>query len=302
MGLKEKIGVYLLTSALALNGCTSSSQIKTLEDKVQNLEQKISRITAANDIRNVDELYQKMIEPTIRVELITSSSLSGGAGTVLYSKRENNDLVYSYILTSEHVVHTTAEEFSVSVYKYSPSQEFVKGYSAEVLAVAGLSDLAILEVISEEELPTGKLIPKERINEIRIFDKVCTVGFPAEDGPIHSSGEITNKTTPNKKSILITGDYWRINAPAKTGNSGGGVYLEGTKELIGVFHSLEAEVIEHENKNGRKSAVRSHTLVYPHLGIVTSPTAIYDFLDEENLQFIYDNNFTREECFERRRR
>ncbi|MEK6858112.1 MAG: serine protease [Nanoarchaeota archaeon] len=294
MSLKQKIGVCLLTGALMLNSCASSSQIKALENKVQNLEQKISRITLANNIRDVDELYLKMIAPTVRVELNLEDAYGIGAGTVLYSKKKD-DLVYSYILTASHVVDTDELLSSIDVYEYSLSQSKEIIYSANLIAQNKITDLAVIEVISDKELQVADLIPKDKVNDVKIFDRVYTVGCPTEDPPLQSYGELTNKRT-----LLGGGDFWRINAPIKEGNSGGGVYLENTKELIGVSIMIEEDFLEHNYKN-KKIFLKDHEVIFPHLGIIVSPTAIYDFLDEENLQFIYDNDYSREECLERRR-
>ena len=295
MSLKQKVGVCLLAGSLALNSCASSSQIKELENKVSTLEQKITNINSANQIRDVDELYLKMIAPTMMVELELETESKIGAGTVLYSKRNSNTLVYSYVLTAGHVVYTTAKEFSIEVYQYSSSQERRKKYDAEVIAINNSKDLAVLEIISDNELPVGNLIPKNKINEINIFDKVYAVGCPTKDIPMQSYGELTNKmTSPRKK------DFWRINAPTAHGNSGGGIFLENTKELIGVLCTGETEEIEHKNKTGGNVPLRDHYIDIPHLSIMTSPDAIYSFLEEENLQFIYDSNFSRDEWSERR--
>ncbi len=303
MSLKEKIGVCLLTGALALNSCTSTSEYKVLESKVkeqgskiESLEQKL-RESNTIQFRDVDELYLKMIAPTVKVELNTHSSSSTGAGTVLYSKKEDNGLAYSYILTSAHVVTTRAEDFAITVHNYSLSQDSIKDCSAEVIAMNKANDLAILEVISDEVFPTANLIPKENINVVKIFDRVYTVGCPTDDPPLQSYGELTNKM-PSAR----TTNFWRINAPTAHGNSGGGVYLESTKELMGVLCKGETEEVEHQRKDGRSSPTKKHLIEIPHLSIITSPIAIYSFLEEENLQFLYDSSQSREECFERRER
>ncbi len=41
-------------------------------------------------------------------------------------------------------------------------------------------------------------------------------------------------------------------------------------------------------------------IAVPHMGIIIPPDMIYEWLEQSNLQFLYDDNVSMEECFRRR--
>ena len=78
-----------------------------------------------------------------------------------------------------------------------------------------------------------------------------------------------------------------MNAPTIFGNSGGGIFHRETHELIG----LSAMICTYDN---------FVSTPVPHMSIMVSMDAVYDWLDEQNLQFLYDPTATREACLKRR--
>ncbi|MBI5064640.1 trypsin-like peptidase domain-containing protein [Candidatus Woesearchaeota archaeon] len=249
--------------------------------------------------RNINQLYVRMIIPTVKIESTSSTDeQETGSGTVLSCIKGEDKKFYSYILTAAHVIEDQDLAKPIKVYKYSWGQYESTKYNAKLISSNKEKDLALIEIVTNSKINTAKLIRKEDINTLRVFDKVYNVGCPLEIPPVPTYGEIMSKHYVDED-----GNSWLINAPAMFGNSGGGVYLERTREFIGMFYALKADELEHEFTNGHKDqTLKEHDIVVPHLGLIVPADTIYSWLDSEGLQFIYDNNHTRDEWLNSRKK
>ncbi|MCA8965741.1 MAG: hypothetical protein KDC48_12730, partial [Planctomycetes bacterium] len=90
--------------------------------------------------------------------------------------------------------------------------------------------------------------------------------------PVPSHGEVSSL-----KNELNGANYWMINAPTYFGNSGGGIYLADTHQLIGVF----SKIYTHGKGN---------PVVVPHMGLCTPIDVVYDWLKEEGLSHLLQTN------------
>ena len=102
-----------------------------------------------------------------------------------------------------------------------------------------------------------------------VFSKVYAIGCPLGYAPMPTSGELTSTC---KELDGVT--YWMTNAPTIFGNSGGGIYLAESRQLVGVLSRISAY------KNLIDVAV-------PHMGIVTPMTLVYDWLDTTEFAFVH---------------
>ncbi len=255
--------------------------VQEISSKVEDARTAFLDFKAKNQGPENSERLAKTIAPSVKVEC----SLERGSGTVLYSKQEGADF-YSYVLTALHVVQGAVQERPQPIKVTTFNEEGVKDeeFSDEVRLIKKneKQDLAILEIISDYELSRASLASRERARSIQRFDRVCVVGCPLGYEPFQTEGEITSK---NKK--LEGQKYWMVNAESIFGNSGGGVFLLETNELIGVITRVSAY------NNFVNIAV-------PHMSIVVSPETIYNWFEKENLQFLYNDSFNRAECLRRR--
>jgi S1-C subfamily serine protease len=175
-------------------------------------------------------LYEDLLYPSVRIT--TDDGI--GSGVIISHRRDAEDAEKSiYILTAAHVV---GDEALVSVELFNSTETL----PAFVVATDTGKDLALLKLITDKPYPYAvKLAPRDYVPYI--FTPVwvigCSLGLPTRP----SEGIITaithhEDTKDTKNSLCLSGEnyYWEINAPIWPGNSGGGVFLKETHELIGL--------------------------------------------------------------------
>ena len=81
-----------------------------------------------------------------------------------------------------------------------------------------------------------------------------------------------NWTGTARVSRVVMRD-WMINAPTYLGNSGGGVFLAGSRRLLGVFSKIYTH-----------GTMRPD--VIPHLGLCTPISSVVDWLEETDYRFV----------------
>ena len=165
---------------------------------------------------------------------------------VLIHRGEDERGPYYMGLTSYHVVRDILSERGAVE---DPRDEWIdvflerKGVEMQLRAKmvtedVGL-DLALLRIDSDLDLsPVAKLAPLSRDAEIETFCPVYTVGCPLGTAAQATRGEITRRDWQ-----LGGQNLWMVSSPAYFGNSGGGVFLEETHELVGIF----AKIYTHGN-------------------------------------------------------
>ena len=96
------------------------------------------------------------------------------------------------------------------------------------------TDLALLRINTDLDLGrVARLGPKERAAQVQSFDPIYTVGCPLGTSSQATRGEVT------RTGWKVDGEtYWMVSSPAYFGNSGGGVFLEDTHELVGIFSKI----------------------------------------------------------------
>ncbi len=334
VGWKQKVGVGILLGALGIWGYTvykdQQSQIDKQKESISNLEKKIEEINTSDQTQNetsanlqkvleelsgtnkelselvngllnnplinrdVRDLYLKMVIPTVRVESVSRKNETEiGSGTILNSFPGEGGKFYSYILTAAHVIEDQDPDKLIKIYEFDWGQNTHKIHNAKLIASSrrnGLTDLAVLEIVTDTKKSFAKLISKENINSLKIFDRVYNVGCPSGIPPLPTYGELV------RKDNIHIEEHWMISATGTLGSSGGGIYLERTRELFGVFHAIEVEEMDHEfHDKSKKIKIKDHEVLIYNLGIIISPSTIYSWLDNQGLQFIYDDNHTREQ-------
>ena len=134
-----------------------------------------------------------------------------------------------------------------------------------------LGPLLELHPVFPERTNVEFAVPRSRRDvDVRVWERVYTVGCPLGNDPIPTRGEISSV-----KNQLNGTNYWMINAPTYFGNSGGGVYLAESRELVGVF----SKIYTHG---------RGNPIVVPHMGLCTPMDSIYAWLERDGMEFVLE--------------
>jgi len=254
--------------------------IKEVRSKEDDAAMRLSRTqgaiaTLASRIyRDPSRLTEAMLLPTVQL----NGDDTVGSGTLVFSDRNpKTKRIESYVLTSYHVVRNILadtprarrEGFDVTV--YTPSDKLiVKG---RLVASKPKIDTALVRLYTDRKLPNvANVLRRDDIDRVVVWEPVCAVGCPLGNDPVPSHGEISSLS--NK---LNGSNYWMINAPTYFGNSGGGIYLSDTHQLIGVF----SKIYTHGKGN---------PVVVPHMGLCTPINLVFDWLAEEQLSHLLTSN------------
>jgi S1-C subfamily serine protease len=247
----------------------TAQQVAAIEGRVQLLRELADRAQLEEEARRVDIrlIHRELVEPTVRV----NAKSEVGSGSVVFSKMRGGK-VRTFVLTAWHIVkdnvaETTPSPIEVDVYDATGKPRETRSV---LVARNENLDLALLE-IEDEKAPavTARLARPQDVARATVFSKVWAIGCPLGYAPMPTSGDLTSL---GKELDGIT--YWMTNAPTIFGNSGGGIYLAETRQLVGVLSRISAY------KNLIDVAV-------PHMGIVTPIPLVYDWLDTTDFAFIH---------------
>lgn len=219
------------------------------------------------------ELNRELLAPTVQL----NGDDTVGSGTMVYSQtNERSGEVESYVLTSYHVVRNiladspSAKRNGISVTIYDGAERLEE--RADLVSQDERIDAALLKLRSQEQYDNlARIIALAEAHKVRVWERIYAVGCPLGNDPIPTQGEISSVSNELKGS-----NYWMINAPTYFGNSGGGVYLANSRELVGVFSKIYT--------HGRGNPV-----VVPHMGLCTPIDLIYAWLERDGYSFVVDD-------------
>ncbi len=141
--------------------------------------------------------------------------------------------------------------------------------SGYMLAENIAADLALLRIDTDLDLgPIANLAPRERKQKVQAFTPIYTVGCPLGTNAQATHGEITRNDWEVDQQ-----PYWMVSSPAYFGNSGGGVFLEESHELVGIF----SKIYTHGNYRPQ---------VITHMGLAVPLDTIHDWLEEIGYEHI----------------
>ncbi|MFH1227556.1 MAG: trypsin-like peptidase domain-containing protein [Planctomycetota bacterium] len=261
-------------------------QLNATTDRLVNNLDDVSRLKQSlnNSVRN-ERLYEELLLPSVRIR--TKGNV--GSGVVIYSQPYLKNECQTYILTAYHVVKGAdgsisddpsdvsikkpadkkASEITIDVYRddFSDMDEL----KAEMVIYDEAKDIAILHLkVSKQFKHTAHFISKDRIDQVKVFSPVYAVGCPLGYDPLPTSGEISSlyKQMNGEK-------FWVMSAPTIFGNSGGGVFMGDTYDLIGI-----------------SSMVCVYNQIIPtpvtHLGLMVPAETIFEWMDRKGLEFLHN--------------
>jgi len=251
------------------------------------------------------KIHKEVLYPLVRVR----TDKAGGSGLIIYSKPtpENKDIYETYVITCQHVIddaiqfvkkwssiaqrEITVEDrklVQVEVFKYEKLSRCVGGttYQAEIVAWDKQLDIAVLKVRCEEPFKyVAKIYPKGKSDDIKLGVPVIACGCSMGHEPLFTFGNLVSK-----HDMIENREYWMSTANTIFGNSGGAVFLADTHEYIG--------------NTARITAIQLGfgIDVITWMGFFVPIDSIYNFFDENFLQFIYDPNYTSTQCEEMRKK
>ncbi len=168
------------------------------------------------------QAYQQLYDELLRPSVLISTTNGRGSGIIIETTNEH-ELTRRYAVYILSAAHVVGDESTVDVtfYYYTPNS-IDTTITASVVATDTLKDLALIRAYTYKPYPyVAKLAP--RTYRPYIFTPVwvigCSLGYP----PRPTSGEVT-----------AINSHWDINAPIWPGNSGGGIFLKDSHELIGI--------------------------------------------------------------------
>lgn len=240
---------------------------------------------------DIDKLHKDILYPIVRVRAKTS----GGSGVLAYSAPDpkDPDRFINLVYTCSHVIDNLItlkddwdpvlkrqmkkefiEEATVEVFDYDESKLVSSNATqADVIAYDKHHDVAVVRLHNHRPmLHVASLIPKESIEHLRIGDGVTVCGCSLLHDPFPNHGTLTYL-----REIIEQKAYLMVNAPSIFGNSGGGLFHE-SGHLLGLTSRI----------TGIQVGFGIDIMTW--MGFSTHPNRMYEFLDNQELQFMYDSS------------
>ena len=260
--------------------------------------------------KEIIQKHEQMFYPTVRVR----TKKAGGSGTVVYSEKYNDE-VYTYVITNHHVISDSVhiekkwdpvlkrkvdkeilDTVYVEFFRYNNYSHTVGSFAVEADIVAysevqGGQDWALLRVRDKENTAdwVANMFPLDDIENVHIFDEVYAVGASLGHPPVASDGHISYMDDEIEHY-----KYWMSSAPTIFGNSGGAVYRwSGNRkkyEYIGIPSRISIQPMGFSAD------------AITHMGYFIPIDRVYKLLEENDYQFIYDSNFSIEDCNKARKK
>jgi len=258
--------------------------------------------------KHIEIKHKEILYPSVLVK----TSKAGGSGTVVYSKpiSKGSEEYETYVLTNWHVVEAaiavkrewdpllskdvkkeTRATVTVEFYRYKNLSCNIgrTAVEADIVAYDKDQDIALVKLRSAEPVKyVARLHPKD-VKNIHIFDTVYICGCSLGHSPIPTNGEITSMDDE-----IDNYKYWMSNGQIIYGNSGGGVYLVKTI-IVDAQKEKEEEFFEFIGIPSRIEVIGWGDSI-THMGYFIPIGRIYDWLEEEMFQFIFDSKFTSTQC------
>ena len=153
--------------------------------------------------------------------------------------------------------------------------------TADIVLYDKEQDMALLKFRDDTPYPAIMWHPKEGVKHVPILSRVAAIGAALGQKPIATEGLL------NGKQIEIDNyEYWMSGAQSIFGNSGGGLFVqvEDNWLFLGIPSRIAVQPMGFANQ------------AITHMGYFIPLFRIYDWLDDNCYQFLYDAKFTSEQC------
>jgi hypothetical protein len=246
-----------------------------------------------------DEGRKKVLEQVVKCTARVRAKKAIGSGTVVYSNGGN-----TYLLTNHHVVEDCIEykqvwdnllrrdvkkDFFTPVEldfgRFDDNGRFIASSTvlADIVLYDKSQDLALLKVRDNIDYQKANLYQKDDAEKVPLLVPLCACGAAMGEKPVVTFG------TLNGVQIEIDGyEYWLSSAQSVFGVSGGGVYTRRDDDDNWYFLGVPSRVSVVFIGFGGSPVT--------HMGYFIPIFRIYRWLEEYCYQFIYDDNYTIDQC------
>lgn len=229
----------------------------------------LSERNRSSDLAKTDEnIKHKQILNT--VVFISSALNFTGSGVII--SREKNDY---YIITNYHIIETQwpiRMTGPVEISAYHNRGELFKKYKGEIIKRNKYSDLALIKITTNDNLPVALIPTKEMINHIDVFDDIYTVGCQLT----FHKGLVTRGIV----SEIITNGFMS-DANIAPGSSGGGTFKQYGDNYYFIGMPEKIDQIPPNNPN-------EYDYIY-HLSYNIGIDVIIDFIQNSEYKFILND-------------
>ncbi|MGE4618506.1 MAG: serine protease [Planctomycetota bacterium] len=250
----------------------NKKQIQNLDSQLEKILPALNTETRASVRRKNHQKTTRMIYPIVQLR----GNGTVGSGVVISSELAADGRWKTWIVTAYHVVEevrdlTTEEVVIREIRFFDPAQGRLSEDIFDGFEVASLpeSDLSLIRVDRATEWPYVAIAADETdCKSLSVFDSVYAVGCPLGNNPLPTLGEISSKYKLVGEEV-----YWMVNAPTYFGNSGGGIFLAGAGELIGISSMIYTY--------GKRSP-----MVVPHMGLFVPFHTVRSWLRREGFAYL----------------
>jgi len=257
------------------------------------------------EVKDIEKMHKEMLWTTVRIK----AEKAWGSGTAIYSGQDKNGDWHVYIITCYHVIADNIKvetkfdarvgydikketripaEIEFFYYdKFSICQGVSGSTKADIVAYDADADIAVLKLRKNAPVEwIASMFPKGKESEVHVFDNVWACGAALGHEPIATYGIINfmNELMMEEGGV----EYWMSSAQIIFGNSGGAIFR----------YSKERDRYEYLGIPARISVSIAGFMPDPitHMGFFVPITRVYKLLDDNFYQFIYDKEYTIEQC------
>jgi len=252
---------------------------QTIEDLDSRIEARIeSMIPALTTVPVAASSQQHKVERMIYPIVQLRGNGTVGSGVVVSSEMVDENLWATWIVTAYHVVEEV-RDFALDDVVVNEIRFFdpeIGRLGSEVfrgVEIASLkdSDLSLVRVDRSSPWPFIAESASEPVcMKLSVFDTVYAVGCPLGNQPLPTFGEISSQYKPVGDEI-----FWMVSAPTFFGNSGGGIFLSGKGQLVGISSMIYTY--------GKRSP-----MVVPHMGLFVPLQTVRSWLRREGFAHLMD--------------
>lgn len=253
--------------------------------RLQTVEKQVHRMAAADS----EWMERSMLLPTIQLK----GNKTVGSGVIIYSQLDSvgptdeeaegdaepaGDPRYvTFAVTAYHVVkEILGEEFPLGILRdvrlmRAGSLDEPLYTSAVVERFSAERDLALLRLrLTSRFENVASFLSSEEADRLNLFTRVYAVGCPLGNSPLPTSGEISSRSKQVGDQV-----FWMVTAPTFFGNSGGGIFLADTCELIGISSMVYTYTYG-----------LNRSMVVPHMGLFVPIRTVTQWLRSEGFEHI----------------
>jgi S1-C subfamily serine protease len=270
-GLKRWVGTEIDRTRQTIEDLDSR-----IEARIESMIPALATVPAPVPVAASSQQHKvdRMIYPIVQLK----GNGTVGSGVVVSSELVDENLWATWIVTAYHVVEEV-RDFALDDVVVDEIRFFdpeIGRLGSEVfrgVEIASLkdSDLSLVRVDRTSPWPFVADSASEPVClKLSVFDTVYAVGCPLGNQPLPTFGEISSQYKPVGDEI-----FWMVSAPTFFGNSGGGIFLSGSGQLVGISSMIYTY--------GKRSP-----MVVPHMGLFVPLQTVRSWLRREGFAHLMD--------------